>query len=313
MPSDICHEEGNNFSGAVAASRLDLSPRICVVMPAYKAADTIVKAIQSVLNQKYPNLVVAVAVPSHDVDTLTAAREIGDKQILLLEQSGRGIADARNLVLKNVSADLYMFLDSDDFMKPDVVERYVAHRLATGKAALRCGHYTELALNSSQPEWTRRCPLTGKIQNGFGHLALLNFIGTGSVMIDREIVTKVGYFDTRFSHGEDWHYWLRISKCFPIFVLDVVAYRYTYAKLSRQRPFPRSFFDDGVRVIRDVNPPWYIEVCSVMCIKSMAALYYFRTLGSRNSLKQLLDCRLSDIFALPFAAVILFLRKRACL
>ncbi len=284
-------------------------PTVCVVMPAYRAAATVGAAADSVLSQDYPNLILGIAAPARDPETLAAARAIVDPRVQVLEQTGRGIADARNLVLEAIPADLYMFLDSDDFMNPGVIGFYVRHRLATGEEGLRYGHYMEQLPDGSAPDWVRRAPFLGRVAKAFPRLCLLNFIGTGSVMIDAAVVRKVGVFERRFSHGEDWHYWLRIARQFPVFGLDVVAYRYTYGKLTRAVPYPRSFFDDGVTIVRDVRCPPFVRLLSIACIHAMYVRYFARTLKARRSLAQFTDLRLLDLLSVPPAAIVLGLRK----
>lgn len=283
-------------------------PWVAIVMPAYKTSKVIAAAVESALAQDYPNLVVGIAIPAHDGETLAAARAIADARVRVFEQTGKGIADARNLVLDNLEADLYMFLDSDDAMMPGVVSAYVAHRLATGVAGLRFGHYAEQMRDDPRPAWVRRAPLIGKVPAPFERLCLLNFIGPGAAMVDREVIDKVGLFDTRFHHAEDWHFWLRIAREYPLYGLDVVAYRYTYGKLALETPWPRAFFDDALRVVDDVGARGPIRALSRMCISAMYALYYFRTFAKRRTLVQLLDIRITDILALPPAAVVRALR-----
>jgi len=280
-------------------------------MPAYNAEHTIANSIKTVTTQDYKNIIIGVAVPVHDSKTLDALRAVDDGRVLVFKQTGKGISDARNLVLKSTDADLYMFLDADDFMKPGAISYYVANRLETSQPGLRFSHYTELRLNSPRTEWTRAAPFIGSIDKAFEKLAMLNFIGTGSVMIDKSVLKKVGYFDTRFNHGEDWHYWMRIAKHFPIIGVDFVTYRYTYGKLARDKPFPRIFFDTGKAILKDVRPKWLIYKLSITCIKGMAALYYLRTMRSRNTLALLFDFRFSDFLALIPAGIIWVLRSRA--
>lgn len=277
-------------------------------MAAFRSERTLPVAARSVLDQSYGNLVLGIAVPSRDAATLSAARELADNRVIVIEQTGKGIADARNLVLHGIDADLYMLLDADDVMKRGTVEAFVRHRRETAQHGLRFGHYTEKLVDDPRSERTKRSPFLGLVPCAFERLSLLNFIGSGAIMIDREVVDEVGCFDTRFHHAEDWHYWLRIARAYPLWGLDVTAYQYSYGKLTIEQPKSRAFFDDGARVINDVDPPWAIKALSLICINAMYALYYLRTLRSRKTLKQLLDIRITDILCLPPAAVIRILR-----
>jgi glycosyltransferase involved in cell wall biosynthesis len=247
------------------------------------------------------------------VPTSDAIRRIADPRVILLDQTGKGISDARNIVFRQVDADLYMFLDADDFMKPGVVSAYVRHRLETGIAGLRYGHYTRGVLGSAEPEEFRPAPFLGRVSHAFARMCIMSYCVTGAVMLDREVVEATGLFDTRFNHAEDWHYWLRVARRFPVFGLDVVAYRYTYAKLSMARPFPRSFFDDGHKVASELCTPFYLRWISHVCIIAQYAIYYFRTRRGRKCWNEWSDIQLWDILAIPPAAVFYALRRRSIL
>lgn len=281
-------------------------------MPAYKTAQSVAAAAQTALSQDYDNLVVGICAPTSDIATLEAAGAVGDRRVQVLEQTGKGIADARNKIMREIVADLYVFLDSDDYLNPGMISAYVRHRLETGEAGLRYGHYTRQLAGTGSPREMFRAPFLGRVRNPFTRLVVLNFIGPGSAMVDREILDQVGYFDTRFNHAEDWHFWLRVVRKFPLFGLDFVAYHYTYGKLMMEVPFRRVFFDDGARVLNDVCDSWALRQLSLTCIRAMAALYYVRTFHKRRSWSQIWDFRILDFVSLPFAAVIYYLRRKLC-
>ena len=278
-------------------------------MPAFRATHTVEAAARTVLDQDYPNLVLGIGVRPDDIETIAAIRRVNDPRIILLEQLGIGISDGRNVILRSVEADLYMFLDADDYMKPGVVSAYVRHRVETGIPALRCGDYVRGTLGEVETFQLRKTPFRGRVRAAFGRLCVLNFVSTGSVALDREIIQRVGYFDERFNHGEDWHYWLRVARVYPLFVLDVVAYHYTYAKLARAKPFPRSFFEDGIAVIRDIAPAFWLRFLSETCLHALYAVYYMRTLKGRQWASDYLDIRFIDFLSLMPASLLLALRR----
>lgn len=286
------------------------SPLVCVVMPAYRAAETVAAAARTVLAQDYANLVLGIAVPvARDSETASAVGSLGDSRVVLIEQADRGISDARNLVLRRITADLYMFLDADDFMMPGVISAYVRHRVETGTPGLRYGHYVRGVLGDTSPPERRPAPYLGLVRHAFARMCIMSFVATGSIMIDREVVDQIGYFDTRFNHAEDWHYWLRVTRQFPVFGLDIVAYHYTYAKLSRPDPFPRTFFDDGTRIASELCRPYPLRLLSLMWIRTQYAIYYARTFRGRRSIRQLMDIRAGDVFAIPFGLLLYLMRR----
>lgn len=104
----------------------NLQSTVCVVMPVYNGAKTIMLAIKSLLYQTYPNWnCVIVNDGSNDstkelLDTITDERF---KIIHLPENKGRGYA--RQICLENSSGDYLTYLDADDFYHPEKIEQQV--------------------------------------------------------------------------------------------------------------------------------------------------------------------------------------------
>jgi glycosyltransferase involved in cell wall biosynthesis len=280
-------------------------------MPAYRSQETIAAAIESVLAQDYPNLVLGIGVPARDSTTLAVVRRYtGDPRIVVVEQSGRGISDGRNLVIARLPADYYMFLDADDQMMSGVVSAFVKHREEIGEAGLRYGHYVRKLQGEQSPEQLRRAPFLGRVPSAFLRLCLLNYVGgSGNVMIDREVFERVGVYDVRLPHGEDWHLFLRIAREFPVFGLDRITHMYSYGKLSGKHIYNRSFFDHSIAVVNELCPSAVIRMGSIMCIHAMWCLYYLRTFRMRRTWTQYLDIRLQDVLSVPPGAAIQLLRR----
>jgi len=110
-----------------------MNSTICVVTPAFRAKDTIVATVASVLEQTWPDWELwLVADDGEDYEALLAKAGIGDPRIRHLTSGGiaRGASIARNVALDAISAPYVAILDADDRMKPDKLAR-VAKALET--------------------------------------------------------------------------------------------------------------------------------------------------------------------------------------
>jgi glycosyltransferase involved in cell wall biosynthesis len=275
------------------------APLVCVVMPAYEAADTIARAARSVLDQPYDRLVLAVSVYPDDRATIDAVDALADDRIRVIRRSGHGIANGRNAALRAVEADLYMFLDSDDAYCEDVVRRYVEDHRAFPLPTLRYG------------DWTAVSPLDGSMRRRHMYLpkndvhrALLlgNFIGSGTVMLDAQILADVGGFDEAYPHAEDWDLWLRIARRYPLRHVPVNATFYTRTKLTRI--YPRSFFMHEIAIARARGAGSRSRSLAVGLAFGRYGAYYLGTLRQRRSLSLLLDVRPVDLILAPAAAAL---------
>src|SRR5262245_43212492 len=98
------------------------SPTISTIIPAYRAAHTIARALASVLGQTYPSNEILVVDDGSPDDIAGAVRPYGERVTLLRKPNG-GAASARNLGLDRARGDLVAFLDADDYWEPHKLER----------------------------------------------------------------------------------------------------------------------------------------------------------------------------------------------
>lgn len=99
-------------------------PLISVIIPVYNVAKLLERCIDSVLTQTYQNLeIILVDDGSTDMSghfcDVYAKR---DSRIRVIHQSNRGLSGARNSGLKIATGAYVTFIDSDDFVHPDLIE-----------------------------------------------------------------------------------------------------------------------------------------------------------------------------------------------
>jgi glycosyltransferase involved in cell wall biosynthesis len=102
---------------------------VAVITPAWKAQDTIVTTVRSVLDQTWPHWqLFLIADDGFDYSAYLAAAGIADPRIQYLSSggSGRGASNARNVALETITAPYAAILDADDRLKPTKLERVVA-------------------------------------------------------------------------------------------------------------------------------------------------------------------------------------------
>jgi glycosyltransferase involved in cell wall biosynthesis len=103
-----------------------MNKTIAIVMPAYKAEETLPASVRSVLAQTYPHWrLVIVSDDGIDYEALLGHAGIADPRIGLLSSGGigRGASAARNVALEALDADYAAILDADDRLKPQKLER----------------------------------------------------------------------------------------------------------------------------------------------------------------------------------------------
>lgn len=100
---------------------------VSILIPAYNAIKTINRCLDSILVQTYSDIEVIVVNDGSKDSTLVELQmyEKKDERVKVLDQPNCGVAAARNTVLKNASGDYILFVDADDWIEPNMVQRMV--------------------------------------------------------------------------------------------------------------------------------------------------------------------------------------------
>lgn len=171
---------------------------VSVIIPAYNAASFVNGAIDSVLSQSFQNFeIIVVDDGSKDATRQAVEPYLSDPRVHYLYQENRGPSKAKNTGAMVSRGDYLAFLDADDFLAPDALERMLEAFQSTGAQWLNVG-----VLKLGGENCTVRHPHTPQ---GDPLLAILDddFI-TRSPFYPREDFFSVGMYDEEFPIREDW-------------------------------------------------------------------------------------------------------------
>jgi glycosyltransferase involved in cell wall biosynthesis len=196
-----------------------VKPEVSVIIPAFNAEKYLGETLGSALAQTYEDYEVIVADDGSTDGTASIAGCFGPRVTVLSKGNG-GPASARNLAITNSSGRYLAFLDADDLWVEDKLEQQVAfldqhpdRGLVYGKALMFTQRNGEKSVESS----------IGYTEDPSFRLLLYgDFIPNSTVMIRRACVEKVGLLnESRGLIGvEDYEYWMRIAKHFPLAGID---------------------------------------------------------------------------------------------
>lgn len=103
-------------------------PLISVIIPIYRVEAYLKRCVDSVLAQTYPRLQVILV----DDGSADNCPNICDKyaamdgRIEVIHQANAGVSNARNKGLKMAKGEYILFIDSDDYIAPDMCEKLLA-------------------------------------------------------------------------------------------------------------------------------------------------------------------------------------------
>lgn len=113
---------------------------ISIVVPIYNVEEYLEKCIDSILNQTYDNLEV-ILVDDGGKDRCPAicdAYAVKDARIKVIHKPNGGLSDARNAGVSVAKGAYIGFVDSDDFIKPDMYEKLYSRIKETGADIAVC-------------------------------------------------------------------------------------------------------------------------------------------------------------------------------
>lgn len=97
-------------------------PTVSVILPAYNVEKYIAKSISSVLSQTFTDFELLVIIDGSPDNSKTVAESFSDKRISIFEKENGGLSDARNYGLKRARGKYVYFMDSDDWIEPELLE-----------------------------------------------------------------------------------------------------------------------------------------------------------------------------------------------
>ena len=117
-----------------------MTPRVSVVVPAYRCERTIEQSVRSALGQTAGALEVIIVNDASDDGTAAIldalARSDARVRVITLPENG-GVANARNVGVNAAQAERIAFLDSDDVWEPEKLSRQLAVMEETGAALVK--------------------------------------------------------------------------------------------------------------------------------------------------------------------------------
>lgn len=97
---------------------------ISIIVPVYNVEKYLAKCINSLINQTYNNLEVLLIDDGSTDNSLIICEEFQkkDSRIKVIHKQNGGLSSARNTGIDNSNGEYLLFIDSDDWIKPNFVE-----------------------------------------------------------------------------------------------------------------------------------------------------------------------------------------------
>lgn len=124
---------------------------ISIIVPVYNVEKYLPRCIDSILSQTYKKLEIILiddGSPDRSGEICDAYAQ-KDKRIRVIHKKNGGLSDARNVALDIAQGEYIGFVDSDDWIEPDMFECLYQNRVSGGMTI--CGWYQDF-INHSVPQ-----------------------------------------------------------------------------------------------------------------------------------------------------------------
>lgn len=127
-----------------------MQPKISIIVPVYKVELYLRQCIDSIITQTYKNLEIILVDDGSPDDCGAICNEYAehDNRIIVIHKENGGLSDARNAGLDIAKGNYIGFVDSDDWIEPDMYES-LYNNLVDNDADIACCGYYESYVNEN--------------------------------------------------------------------------------------------------------------------------------------------------------------------
>jgi glycosyltransferase involved in cell wall biosynthesis len=188
-------------------------PLVSILIPAYNAQEWISETIQSALAQSWSRKEIIVVDDGSKDSTFDAARRFESADVKVVTKPNEGAAATRNMALSLSRGDYIQWLDSDDLLSPDKVERQLAglgnsddERTLLSSPWAYFGYRPHRAKFVPTSLWHDLAPVDWLLRKMGENLHMQ----TATWLTSRQLAEAAGPWDTRMLSDDDGEYFSRV-------------------------------------------------------------------------------------------------------
>lgn len=184
---------------------------VSIVIPCYNQAKYLAEAIESCIHQNCEVIVV------DDGSTDNTLEVCSRYPVYTIHQTNRGLASARNTGIMNASFSYIVFLDADDKLFPNAVEKLEEVILKT-RADIIAPSFKEFGLSDREVILGNPTLEDFKTANRLGYCAA----------IKKSVLQAVGGYSSKMVWGaEDYHLWFNLLiKGYKLVIIPDILWMY---------------------------------------------------------------------------------------
>lgn len=188
---------------------------LSIVIPLFNKERFVQATINSVLNQTYPNFEIIVVDDCSTDESKTMVEKLASDKIKIVSHHiNRGLSASRNTGIKHSQYDFVVFLDADDVLKNNYLDKIVSLITSFPAADLFATNYEHI--------YSQNFEISKKIetQNYYSDRIIDNFFATNlqqaiycqsSFCVRKTAFSKIGYYNETINYAEDIDFNIRAN------------------------------------------------------------------------------------------------------
>ena len=190
-----------------------MKPFVSILIPAYNAESWIADTIRSAIGQTWPYKEIIVVDDGSTDGTLELAQRLAGKDVRVVTKENQGAAAARNYAFNLCQGDYIQWLDADDLLAPDKIERQLSGLGGVDcKRTLLSSSWAYFRYRPRRAQfvptslWQDLSPVEWLLRKLGENL----YMQTATWLTSRELAEAAGPWDTRLLSDDDGEYFCRV-------------------------------------------------------------------------------------------------------
>lgn len=207
-----------------------MDPLVSILVPCFNCASFIYQTLKSAVSQIYQNIEIIVVDDGSSDDSIKIIKSFDRHNINLIKREKNGACSARNFAFANCQGDYIQFLDSDDILTPEKIEKQLMQLRTEPDGTVASGPFRNF---------------TGRIENAMGPVldnGCRDFMNPVDWLVEashdkamfppvvwltpRKIILEAGPWDESLSYNDDSEFFARVllKARKIVFCEDAVSY-----------------------------------------------------------------------------------------
>lgn len=129
----------------------NMSSLVSVIVPIYNVKDYLEECVSSILSQTYTNIEIILVDDGSTDGSEVICEKLAkiDKKIVVYHKANGGLSSARNFGLTKAKGEVISFIDSDDFISPNMIKTMLTRMDKYGVEIVCCDYCSNMKNNLS--------------------------------------------------------------------------------------------------------------------------------------------------------------------